>query len=201
MLHKKPDTTALISSRICHDLISPIGAINNGLELMALAGCETTPEFQLVVETAQNANAKIQFLRIAFGAASTPEAVSIVDIRDILMGYFKDQKAKLEWRINTPLNRQDLKTLFLLLLCIEKIMPYGGQIKAEQTDHTLRLTAQSDSLSATEFYDFKAQRFYPKDSPAFIQFHLIHLHLDQTKQHLHISQRENSLCFDIEDLE
>ena len=61
---------ALIGSRICHDLISPIGAVTNGLELMSMAG-GTGPELELVNESAANANARIRLFRLAFGQATT----------------------------------------------------------------------------------------------------------------------------------
>ncbi|MEO1362985.1 MAG: hypothetical protein AAFU86_04320 [Pseudomonadota bacterium] len=61
---------ALIGSRICHDLISPIGAINNGLELLNMAGASDGPEMELISESVENASARIRFFRMAYGAAS-----------------------------------------------------------------------------------------------------------------------------------
>jgi len=60
----------LIGSRICHDLISPLGAIGNGVELLTMSGTSTAPEISLIAESVENANARIRFFRIAFGAAS-----------------------------------------------------------------------------------------------------------------------------------
>ena len=71
MAQTELDLAALISSRICHDLISPIGAINNGLELLGMSGQSLdTPEMSLINESVQNASARIRFFRIAYGAAS-----------------------------------------------------------------------------------------------------------------------------------
>ena len=61
---------ALVGSRICHDLISPIGAINNGLELLGMSGDMSGPELELISDSVANANARIRFFRIAFGAAA-----------------------------------------------------------------------------------------------------------------------------------
>ena len=58
---------ALIGSRICHDLISPIGAINNGLELLSMSDERDGPEFDLITESVGNASARIRFFRIAYG--------------------------------------------------------------------------------------------------------------------------------------
>ena len=70
--------TALVASRICHDLISPIGAIGNGVELLTMeSGGTLRPEFALISESVANANARIRLFRIAFGAASvTPTPIS-----------------------------------------------------------------------------------------------------------------------------
>ena len=65
------DLAALVSSRICNDLIYPIGAINNGLELLNMFGLvHDGPEIQLIGNSVKSASTRIQFFRIAFGAAS-----------------------------------------------------------------------------------------------------------------------------------
>ena len=61
----QPDLAALVGSRICHDLISPIGAIGNGVELLALTDGDTGAEMELISESVQNASARIRYLRIA----------------------------------------------------------------------------------------------------------------------------------------
>ena len=68
-MQDKPDLAALIGSRICHDLISPIGAIGNGVELMMMDGTAKTPELALIAESVANANARIRYFRVAFGSA------------------------------------------------------------------------------------------------------------------------------------
>ena len=66
-MQDKPDLAALIASRICHDLISPIGAIGNGVELLAMEPGGTLPEMALISESVANANDRIRFFRICFG--------------------------------------------------------------------------------------------------------------------------------------
>ena len=61
------DLSALIGSRICHDLINPLGAIANGVELIALTVAEQTPEMLLFAESVEAANARIEFFRLAYG--------------------------------------------------------------------------------------------------------------------------------------
>ncbi|HMS96693.1 MAG TPA: histidine phosphotransferase, partial [Tabrizicola sp.] len=62
----QPDLAALIASRICHDLISPLGAIGNGVELLAME--RAGPELDLLSESVAHANARIRLFRISFGA-------------------------------------------------------------------------------------------------------------------------------------
>ena len=71
------EIAALIASRICHDLISPIGAIGNGMELMALSSGQeqSSPELDLISQSVENANARIRFFRIAYGSASSTHLV------------------------------------------------------------------------------------------------------------------------------
>ena len=63
-----PDLAALLCSRVCHDIISPVGAINNGLELLDEGGADEDA-MNLIRASARNASARLQFARIAFGAA------------------------------------------------------------------------------------------------------------------------------------
>jgi histidine phosphotransferase ChpT len=69
----RTDLTALVGSRICHDLVSPLGAIGNGVELLGLTGIAPSPEMALIVESVENANARLRFFRIAYGAAGTDQ--------------------------------------------------------------------------------------------------------------------------------
>ena len=80
-----PDLSALVSARLCHDLISPMGAIGNGLELLQLAGGPAGAELALVNDSLATALAKLRFYRVAFGPAdpqarqSFEEAAQITD--------------------------------------------------------------------------------------------------------------------------
>src|SRR4051812_27822118 len=68
------DLAALLCSRVCHDLISPVGAIVNGLEVLEEENDEETKTFalDLIKRSARTASAKLQFCRLAFGAAGSP---------------------------------------------------------------------------------------------------------------------------------
>lgn len=122
------DLNSLLGSRICHDLISPLGAIGNGIELLALSGISAAPEIALISESVESANVRIRFFRIAFGAAGRSEKVSPADCQNILRDLSRGNRLRYRWLIGEDLPRREVKLAFLLLQCLESAMPFGGQI-------------------------------------------------------------------------
>src|SRR5262249_29264905 len=92
------DLAALFCSRVCHDLMSPTGAIVNGLEVLEEDGDAETKTFalDLIKKSAKAASARLQFCRIAFGAAgSTGAQVDTGDAEKLARGFIEDDKTKL----------------------------------------------------------------------------------------------------------
>jgi histidine phosphotransferase ChpT len=124
------DLAALLCSRVCHDLISPAGAIVNGLEVLEESKDEETKTFalDLIKKSARVASARLQFCRIAFGAAGSAGAqIDVGDAGTVAKGFIEDEKVKLVWnlpRVLLPKNRVKL-ALNMLLLAIQAI-PRGG---------------------------------------------------------------------------
>ena len=129
------DLAALLCSRVCHDLISPVGAIVNGLEVLAEEKDEETKTFalDLIKKSAGTASAKLQFCRIAFGAAGSAGAqIDLGDAEIITRGFFEDDKTKLAWnlpRALLPKNR--VKLLLNLLLIAGQTIPRGGRLTVD----------------------------------------------------------------------
>ncbi len=123
------DLTALLGSRICHDLISPLGAIGNGVELMMMTPGQAGPELTLIAESVTNANARIRFFRIAFGAAALGQSVARGEVRAILDDMTRGGRLNIEWSMPGDVARQDVKLMFLMIQCLEVALPYGGQIR------------------------------------------------------------------------
>src|ERR1043165_6804915 len=91
------DLAALPCSRVCHDLISPVGAIVNGLEVLEEDNDQETKTFalDLIKKSASNASAKLQFCRLAFGAAGSSGAQNDVgDAESMARGFLEDEKTK-----------------------------------------------------------------------------------------------------------
>lgn len=88
--------TELLCSRLCHDLISPISAINNGMELIAEVGEDARPDADLLIaESAQNANRRLRAFRYAYGLAGTDLAIN--EMRGIAESYFEGTKVSVDW--------------------------------------------------------------------------------------------------------
>jgi histidine phosphotransferase ChpT len=126
------DLAALLCSRVCHDLISPVGAIVNGLEVLEDDNDESTKTFalELIKKSAKQASARLQFCRLAFGAAGSAGAqIDLGDAEAVARGFLEDDKTKLSWnlpRVLLPKNR--VKLLLNLLLLAGQTIPRGGTL-------------------------------------------------------------------------
>jgi histidine phosphotransferase ChpT len=138
------DLAALLCSRVCHDLISPVGAIVNGLEVLEEEKDEATKTFalDLIKKSARTASARLQFCRLAFGAAGSAAAqIDIGDAEGLARGFLEDDKTKLNWnlpRALLPKNR--VKLLLNLLIIAGQAIPRGGVL-------TVDPVGQGDSMS------------------------------------------------------
>lgn len=147
MHHDRQDMIALIGSRICHDLISPLGAISNGLELLTMTGQEPSPELELIAQSINKANSKIRFFRVAYGNAAHGSTLARGEIASILDDYFRGSRLSVMWHPKQELQRRDVKLAFLAIQCLESALPYGGDIDilCEGSDWTL--TARGEKLA------------------------------------------------------
>ena len=121
-MQDKPDLAALIASRICHDLISPIGAIGNGVELLAMEPGGVRPEMALISESVANANARIRFFRICFGQASSDQRIARSEVASILGDLSRGGRVGYAWTSPVDLSRREVRLAFLLLQCLESAL-------------------------------------------------------------------------------
>jgi histidine phosphotransferase ChpT len=131
-MQDKPDLTALIASRICHDLISPIGAIGNGVELLAMETGGTRPELELIADSVASANARIRFFRISFGSARGNQRIARSEVLSILTDLGRAGRISFGWTSDVDLARREVRLAFLLLQCIETALAYGGKVEVVQ---------------------------------------------------------------------
>jgi histidine phosphotransferase ChpT len=130
------DLAALLCSRVCHDLISPTGAIVNGLEVLEeKQSDEETKTFalELIKKSARTASARLQFCRLAFGAAGSSTAqIDLGDAQGMARAFLEDDKTKLTWnlpRVLLPKNR--VKLLLNMLLIAGQTIPRGGMLTVD----------------------------------------------------------------------
>jgi len=140
------DLNALIGSRICHDLISPLGAIGNGVELLAMSGDATGPEMGLIAQSVENANARIRYFRVAFGAAKPGQPIGHTEVRSILSDLAQGSRVSYDWQPTTDAARPTVKLIFLLIQCFESAMPRGGLISVSHVGTQWAVTGEADKL-------------------------------------------------------
>ncbi|BCW88464.1 Protein phosphotransferase ChpT [Alphaproteobacteria bacterium SO-S41] len=147
---KDIELASLLVSRVCHDLISPVGALSNGVEVLA---DENDPVMRdhaiaLIAKSAEQAAAKLKLCRLAYGSmGSAGDQVSLGEARDALEGFLKDSKTKLDWRAPAMLIAKDtVKLTINLALAALDTIPRGGilRVTAEDTPDGTTLTASGD---------------------------------------------------------
>ncbi len=169
------DIAALIGSRICHDLISPLGAIGNGVELLGMAGAVDGPEMALINESVMNANARIRFFRIAFGAARGGQMIGRDEILSILQDMSAGSRVRVAWESDESLLRQQAKLAFLLIQCFETALPYGGTINVKQEQDGWSLDCNAEKMNIDpSIWELLVSTDIEKDiSPAEVHFALV----------------------------
>jgi histidine phosphotransferase ChpT len=130
----KLDLVALLGSRICHDLISPIGAISNGVELLMMDGSTMGPEIALIAESVANANARIRFFRVAYGASGPDQRIGRPEVLSILSDLTRGGRLTIDWRGPVDMPRREVKLAFLLIQCLETAMAFGGRITVDHQE-------------------------------------------------------------------
>jgi histidine phosphotransferase ChpT len=139
------DLAALLCSRVCHDLISPVGAIVNGLEVLDEDKDEETKTFalDLIKKSAQQASAKLQFCRLAFGAAGSAGAqIELGDAEKVARGLIEDGKTTIVWNLPrefVPKNRA--KLLLNMLMVAVGTIPRGGVLTVDPAEGGYRVAA------------------------------------------------------------
>ncbi len=143
---------ALLCSRVCHDLISPISALNNGLEVLEE---DDDPEMRehalsLLSLSGRQASHKLQFARLAFGSSSAAaEDIDLTDAHSILANLYDGGRFELIWDVPAQTLKKDLvKILMNCVVIATESIPRGGKItvtlSSEQGKNTIRIAAKGE---------------------------------------------------------
>src|ERR1700749_159944 len=146
------DLAALLCSRVCHDLISPVGAIMNGLEVMDEGKDEETSKFamELIKKSARTASARLQFCRLAFGAAGSAGAqIDTGDAEKVSRGLIEDEKIKITWNLPRELRpKNQVKLLLNMMLVASGTIPRGGTLTVDPVEGSLGFRITAAGLNA-----------------------------------------------------
>lgn len=149
------DLAALLCSRVCHDVISPVGAIANGLELIDDPEMDKETKetaLEMVRSSAKTAAAKLKFCRIAFGAAGSAGAlIDMGEAGEIAKAFVGEEKVKLDWqapRENRP--KQQVKLVLNMLLMAMAGIPRGGLVTVTVEGDTFSARARGDRAKVPE---------------------------------------------------
>lgn len=150
MVNRSAEFASLLCSRLCHDLLSPVGALNNGLELLA---DETDPEMrarcmELLAESATASANKLKFFRLAFGAAGGfGELVDTREARAAVEGLHGNGKVKLGWMVEAnALPKGAIKVLLNLALIAGDALVRGGQLDVAAEGGEIVIRAEGPRL-------------------------------------------------------
>jgi len=145
------ELASLLCSRLCHDLLSPVGALNNGIELLA---DEQDPEMrercmELLADSARATANKLKFFRLAFGAAGGfGEAIDTREAKNAIEGlYGAGQKIELGWMVgDDQLPKGAVKLLLNLAMIAGDSLVRGGtlDIGAEQGAHEVEIAIRAE---------------------------------------------------------
>ena len=146
---KSIDFGSLLCSRLCHDLLNPVGALNNGVELLA---DETDPDMReqcmsLLAESARTSAAKLKFYRLAFGSAGGfDDLLPAHEVKAAIEGMFSASgRVTIDWMVGEDrLGKLPAKILLNLALIAGESLPRGGtltiatEIQEKSVDIALR---------------------------------------------------------------
>jgi histidine phosphotransferase ChpT len=163
------ELASLLCSRICHDVISPVGALNNGLELLDEPGA-AEDALNLIRISAKNASARLQFARIAFGAAgSAGSQIDTGDAEAVAAAYMANEKAKLSWSgARAYLPKSVVKLILNMILIGSGSVPRGGTLDVElpsaENEQTLSVKAAGPMIRVSDKF-IQLHNNQPLDEP------------------------------------
>jgi len=171
------DLSALLSSRVCHDLINPVGAISSGLSMVDDEDSDAAMREmadELVREGTKKALAILGYARLAYGAAGGYGAeIKLEDAEEVIKQVYETTKADLVWNVAPAMApKNKVKVLLILANTAHECIPRGGTVTISEIDGGYHFTIMGDRLFLND--DFIAAiagdnaDLKPKLAPAYI---------------------------------
>lgn len=146
------ELAALLTSKVCHDLISPIGAVNNGLEVLTDENSADMRDFamDLIQKSAEQASAKLKFCRMAYGAGSAAGSeINLDDAGAVASGFFQTEKMTINWNApNENIAKDSVKLLLNLAVIASAAIPRGGVLDVSVQTEPMAFTLRSTGMNA-----------------------------------------------------
>ncbi len=205
MDEKSVEFASLLASRLCHDLLSPIGALNNGVELLA---DEHDPEMrercmELLAESARTSAAKLKFFRLAFGAAGGFEDdIDTREARTAIEGLVGTKgRVGLQWMVDeASMPKAKIKILLNLALIAADALVRGGTllVGAEQGEIVVRAEGERLVLDPELKKALLGQTDEDALTPRSAAAWLVHILIGQGDGEMQVSEpEENVLLFGV----
>ena len=168
--------SSLMSSRLCHDLVNPVGALNTGLDVLGEGG---DPELQehalaLIKESTSKSIAILTLARLAYGSSGGFEGdLDMADAKAAAVAFYEHSKAELDWRLDAAaLPNWQGRVLLNILIAVERCVPRAGSVVTVSGPSPLTVTATGPKV---KFSDEMARAFtgddsdiQPKEMPALL---------------------------------
>jgi histidine phosphotransferase ChpT len=125
-----PELASLIAAKLCHDFISPSGAIMSGLDLLADPTAQDMRDdaIGLITDSARKMVALVQFCRVAFGAATTAERFTADEVKGLVEAVISGGRATIAWNIDvSDFGKPQARALVNLAYLTAAALPMGGE--------------------------------------------------------------------------
>ncbi|MEL6584079.1 MAG: histidine phosphotransferase family protein [Pseudomonadota bacterium] len=191
---------ALVATRLCHDVIGPVGAIGNGMELIeALGPAAAADDLALVVESAQVARARIEFLRLAFGRPVAGAGLSVEALIASIAPAFDRPRLTLRFDVQESGGATRApRCVALAVMCASKALPLGGEIVVSDAGQGFSVsgTGPNCGLSAhlTSVLNGTGERV---SDPAEVEFALLREAMVSQNRQLSVTQSEGALTIHV----
>ncbi|TCP60527.1 histidine phosphotransferase ChpT [Rhodovulum bhavnagarense] len=193
------DVTALVGSRICHDLVNPLGAIGNGMELLSMchSALANSQETALIAESLSSATARLRMMRLAFGTATGGADIARDEIEGGLAGLYLAGRVSVRTAMPVSVSRPIAKALILAVMCAETALPRGGRLDVTVGQGQVRIAGDGPRIAMpSELWDPLTRTAVPEIAlrPAEVQFALLPVAVTEAGCGLKLSRHDDGFA-------
>jgi len=146
----------LLCSRICHDLVSPVAAISNGVELLGEMGAEGLEDaLGLLGHSARQSSVRLQLFRLCYGAGGSEALISGKMVYEAFLNFIESDKVKMEWDLLNDVPDEDLnpgffKVLINLMIFARECVIRDGVISVKKSGQSMIVSASGTTITVRE---------------------------------------------------